>query len=81
MNDYLTIDTGGYVCMNSLRALVAAWLVASLRRCLIYHVCEGVARSPLIRTEDWLLRYIRNFLYFNVLQLNDGLLRYCCHGM
>ena len=26
MNEYLTTDSGGYLCMNTLRALIAAWL-------------------------------------------------------
>ena len=31
MGEYLSIDSGGYVCTNSLRVLVAAWLDASQR--------------------------------------------------
>jgi len=30
-NEYLAIDNGGYLCMNSLRVLIAAWLDASQR--------------------------------------------------
>ena len=30
-DEYLVIDSGGYLCTNSLRALVAAWLDASPR--------------------------------------------------
>ena len=32
MNEYLAVDSGGYLCMNSIRALIAAWLNASQRR-------------------------------------------------
>ena len=28
MNEYLAIDSGGYVCMNSFCALIATWLIA-----------------------------------------------------
>ena len=31
MNEYLAIDSGGYLCTNTLQALVAPWLDASLR--------------------------------------------------
>ena len=31
INECLTIDTGGYLCMNNLRPLIAAWLGASQR--------------------------------------------------
>ena len=30
-NEYLVIDSGGYLCTESLRALIAAWLDASQR--------------------------------------------------
>ena len=33
MNEYLAINIGGYFYMNSLYALIAAWLDASLRSC------------------------------------------------
>ena len=29
MNEYLAVDSGGYLCTNSLCALIAAWLRAS----------------------------------------------------
>ena len=29
MNEYLAIDSGGYLCTSSLSALIAAWLDAS----------------------------------------------------
>ncbi|KAK2182759.1 hypothetical protein NP493_337g00027 [Ridgeia piscesae] len=32
MNEYLAIDSGGYLYTNSLCALIAAWLGASQRR-------------------------------------------------
>ena len=31
MNEYLAVDSGGYLCTNSLCALIAAWLRASQR--------------------------------------------------
>ncbi|KAK2185773.1 hypothetical protein NP493_224g03069 [Ridgeia piscesae] len=31
MNEYLAIDSGGYLCMNILCALIAAWWDASQR--------------------------------------------------
>ena len=31
MNVYMTIDSGGYLCANSLRALIAEWLDVSPR--------------------------------------------------
>ena len=31
MNEYLAVDSGGYLCTNSICALIAAWLRASQR--------------------------------------------------
>ena len=31
MNEYLDIDSGGYLCTNSLHTLIAAWLDTSMR--------------------------------------------------
>ena len=32
INEYLAIDIGGYLCMNSLCALISTWLDASQKR-------------------------------------------------
>ncbi|KAK2187267.1 hypothetical protein NP493_174g02005 [Ridgeia piscesae] len=31
MNEYLAVNSGGYLCTNTLCAIIAAWLGASLR--------------------------------------------------
>ena len=47
MNEYLAIDSGGYLCVNSPHALIAKWLECfvmffqeKLRPCLIEQVCK-----------------------------------------
>ena len=36
MNEYLAIDSGGYLCMNNLRALIAAWLDSSRQAKMVF---------------------------------------------
>ena len=45
MNEYLVIESSGYLCVNSLHALTAVWLdfPKKLRWRLIEQICQGVS--------------------------------------
>ena len=42
MNEYLAIDRGQYLCMNTLRSLIAGCFPQKLRWCFIKQVCHRV---------------------------------------
>ena len=57
MNEYMAIDNGGHLCMNSLCALIAAWLDASQRGCDGDQLnrSEKERRGYHTEPEDWTL--------------------------
>ena len=62
MNDYLAIDSGGYVYEQPSRTNCSIWLDASMRS--RDGVCQGCKElSALNGPEDLILRYIRTCPY------------------
>ena len=63
MNEYLAIDRGGYLYEqpSHINCNVAGDFPEKLKWCLIAQFCQGskALRSP----EDWILRYIRTYLF------------------
>ena len=63
MNEYLAIDCGGCLCMNSLHALIAAWLNASQRSRDGVQWNRSVRKESVNCLEDSILRYIRSCFF------------------
>ena len=62
INEYLAIDSGGYIMwMNSLRAVIATWINAPRRSwCWNEQVCYWVKCKASCAT-DWISRYMRTY--------------------
>ena len=65
MNEYMAIDSGGYLCTNSFRALIAAWLDASKMS------LDGVRSTRCVRSARYVLAFLsgvnelQTYLYLN----------------
>ena len=77
MNEYLAIDSGGYLCTNSLCTLIAAWLNAFQRSCSIKQFCQCPWRldpvcisSKFCMTMTWFCKKGK-FLYSGVSNVQD----------
>ncbi len=66
VNEYLAIGSGEYLCTSGLRELIAAWLNASQRSrdgIQSNRSAREKIKSALSNPDDWILRYIRTYLY------------------
>ena len=67
MNEYMTIDSGGYLCMNSLCALIADWMLPmKLKLCSSEQISLPGSKllSVLSSSDNWILCYIRTLFTF-----------------